>query len=141
MKWVFIAGPFRGDGLETTKQNNVEIARQHVLQFIEHEISYYSPHLNLSQETITLGSYREPFAIDTHKIFLELCHALAILPGWEQSMGTLEEIDRAKERGLPVFYLDQTGVWEELKNTLLSKSSKEGGHFVSTLFTFTKISV
>lgn len=37
------------------------------------------------------------------KSWLEVCDALLLTPGWKQSPGTLVEIERAKELGIPVF--------------------------------------
>jgi hypothetical protein len=42
MKIIFIAGPFRGDGLKETKQKNIEIARKFVHEFIKNKIPFYS---------------------------------------------------------------------------------------------------
>ena len=36
--------------------------------------------------------------------WLEVSDALLILPGWEHSKGTIKEIERAAELGIPVFY-------------------------------------
>jgi putative NIF3 family GTP cyclohydrolase 1 type 2 len=54
MKIIFIAGPFRGDGSIADKEKNVGIARKFVNKFIENNIPYYSPHLNIDQEVISL---------------------------------------------------------------------------------------
>ena len=52
MKIIFIAGPFRGDGSIETKKANVEVARKFARLFIENNIPFYSPHLNIDQEMI-----------------------------------------------------------------------------------------
>ena len=107
MKTVFLAGPFRGDGSKEAKLQNVEIARQHARFLIDKEIPFYSPHLNLDQELINYPENREDFAISVNHSFLEKCDALAVLPGWEQSSGTKEEIQRSEKRRIPIFYLEQ----------------------------------
>lgn len=37
------------------------------------------------------------------KSWLEVCDALVLTPGWQKSLGTLAEIKRAEELGIPVF--------------------------------------
>jgi len=37
-------------------------------------------------------------------VFLELCDAVLVLPKYRKSQGTLDEIARAKELDMPVFY-------------------------------------
>lgn len=37
------------------------------------------------------------------KSWLEVCDAVVLTPGWQQSLGTLAEIKRAEEHGIPVF--------------------------------------
>jgi len=36
--------------------------------------------------------------------FLEVCDAVLVVPGWEESQGTMREIARACELSIPVFY-------------------------------------
>ena len=37
------------------------------------------------------------------KSWLEICDALLLTPGWQKSKGTLAEIKRAEELGIPIF--------------------------------------
>ena len=37
------------------------------------------------------------------KSWLEVCDAVLLTPGWKQSPGTLAEVERAKELGMPIF--------------------------------------
>lgn len=115
MKLVFLAGPFRGDGSEAAKQERVEKARQYALSLIEAGISFYSPHLNLSQLLIPFGSSHEEYAIKTQKEFLERTDVLAVLPGWEESSGTKDEIQWAQDSGMPIVYLEKEGSITKLK--------------------------
>ena len=107
MKTIFLAGPFRGDGSKEAKLRNVEVAKQHVRSLIDKEIPFYSPHLNLDQELIDYPENREGFAIAVNHSFLEKCDALAVLPDWEKSSGTKEEIQRSEKRNIPIFYLEK----------------------------------
>lgn len=118
MKIVFIAGPFRGDGSRSAKEANVEIARTYVRKFIENNISFYSPHLNLDQEILMFEEDKSQYAITTNHTFLERCDILAVLPGWRDSSGTIEEIDLAQKAGKPVFYLEESDVFDKLREVI-----------------------
>jgi hypothetical protein len=41
--------------------------------------------------------------------WLEVCDIVLLLPGWETSKGTLKEIERAEELGIPVIYPGRSG--------------------------------
>ena len=94
-KIIFIAGPFRGDGKRETKEKNIEIARKFVKLFIDNKILFYSPHLNIDQEALTLGEDAGKLSWELNAEFLRRCDALAVLPGWETSSGTKTEIENA----------------------------------------------
>jgi hypothetical protein len=114
MNIIYIAGPFRGDGTIENKRANIATAKKYVKIFIERNIGFYSPHLNIDQEIIELLGGENTFSWDMNFEFLKKCDAIAILPGWENSNGTKKEIENAKEYNLPVFYLDQENAIEEI---------------------------
>ena len=107
MKVIFIAGPYRGDGSRDAKYANIELARKYVRKFIEHEIAFYSPHLNLNQEAVKFDEDKSAYAIEMNHSILRQCDALAVLPGWRDSGGTLGEIEIMKSRSKEIFYLDE----------------------------------
>jgi hypothetical protein len=114
MKIIFIGGPFRGDGNVETKKNNIEIARKFVHIFIENGIPFYSPHLNIDQEMILFPIEKDPLAYELNGEFLKKCDALAVLPGWETSIGTKQEIENAKKYNIPIFYLSNEGEMKKI---------------------------
>lgn len=113
-KIIFVAGPVRGDGSIEAKENNIENARKYVRILIENKIPFYSPHLNIDMEAIYLGEDAGKFSWDTNAEFLLRCDAIAVLPGWEASSGTKEEIENATRKNMPVFYLDEDGFVEKI---------------------------
>lgn len=119
-KIIFIAGPVRGDGSLEAKRNNIERAKKIIVSLIENNIPYYSPHLNIDQEILLMGEDASKFAWDCNAKFLKRCDALGVLPGWENSNGTLQEIENAKSRNLPIFYLEKSEAIQEIKNWLES---------------------
>lgn len=114
MKIIFIAGPFRGDGHKETKEKNVEVARQFVHKFIENNIPFYSPHLNIDQEIASLGREESDLAFDLNTEMLNRCEALAVLPNWEESSGTKSEIAEAQMKAMPIFYLSSDSAIQEI---------------------------
>ena len=114
MKIIFIAGPFRGDGSIEVKKRNIEVARKFVHIFIENNIPFYSPHLNIDQEMIDFPEEKGKLAWELNGEILKRADALAVLPGWETSNGTKEEIENAKKYKFPIFYLSNGGVIQEI---------------------------
>ena len=115
MKVIFLAGPFRGDGSKEAQKVNIEKAKQYAKKFVANKIPFYSPHLNLSQVTVEMDKDVEEYAIPVQSEFLERCDALAVLPGWKDSLGTLEEIEMAKKKGMKIFYLEQPNAMSDIK--------------------------
>jgi len=114
MKIIFLGGPLRGDGSIEAKKKNIEIARKFVQLFIENRIPYYSPHLNIDQEIISLEEDVNKISWDVNGEFLLRSDALAVLPGWETSRGTKMEIEKATNRSIPIFYLSEEGVIQKI---------------------------
>jgi hypothetical protein len=113
-KIIFIAGPVRGDGSKEAQYKNIEVAKEYVRIFIENEIPFYSPHLNVDQEYIYSGKSLNKFSLDLNTEFFHRCDALAVLPGWETSSGTKTEIENATKKSMPIFYLEKEEVIPEI---------------------------
>jgi len=111
MKIIYISGPVRATG-EKTKEDHIDTAKKFVRVFIENKIPYYSPHMNIDQmdTLIQEGS----FAWELDFEFLKRSDGIAVLPGWENSNGTKQEIEYAKSRNWPIFYLEKEGCIKEL---------------------------
>jgi hypothetical protein len=116
MKIVFLAGSFRGDGSAVAKEARVEVAKEQAVALAKAGIPFYSPHLNLSQLLIDHGSEFEKHAIGVQNEFLNRCDILAVLPGWEESSGTKDEIAFATEKGMPIVYLEAADAMEQLQS-------------------------
>ena len=105
-KIIFISGPVRGDGTQEAKKKNMETAKKFIRILIDNKIPYYSPHLNIEQETAFIEGDASKFAWKLNAEFLNRCQALAVLPGWETSNGTKTEIENTTKKSLPIFYLE-----------------------------------
>ncbi len=118
MKIIFIAGPVRGDGSREAKEKNIETAKKFIKLFIENNIPFYSPHLNIDQEILSMGEEASKLAWDMNAEFLLRSDALAVLPGWEESSGTKIEIERATNRSIPIFYLSKENIIQDIVDWL-----------------------
>ena len=115
MKIIFIAGPFRGDGTAGDQKKNIDRAKQFVNVFINNDIPYYSPHMNIDCELVGRIYDANKLSVELNREMLDRTDAVAILPNWENSKGTIGEINRAEVSGKRIFYLDRSNTIEEIK--------------------------
>lgn len=105
MKIVFVAGPYRGDGSASAIKKN--IARSQVFQraLAEAGIAAYSPNIHDAHwDKLDTVEARKSLKKVSPFILKEIASALVVMPGWESSKGTLEEIAIAKKRNIPIFF-------------------------------------
>lgn len=101
MKVIYIAGPYRDKTICRTLDNIRFAERGAKLVWKTHNIAI-CPHLNtrlfddVTKPEIFLEGYLE---------LVRRCDALALLPGWEGSMGTVAEYELAEELGIPVIMI------------------------------------
>lgn len=102
-KLVYIAGPYSANTQQEIEAN-ITRAIGAAVWCAEHRIFYFCPHMNsaymdkLSPNTPVLFYY----AMDEE--ILSRCDAVLVLPGWENSEGTLAEIEYCKLHHVPYFY-------------------------------------
>lgn len=60
------------------------------------------PHSN-SRNFYGIGT--PEFWYEGTRVWLSVCHAAVVMPGWEASKGSVGEVADAKMRGQPLFYL------------------------------------
>lgn len=99
MKLVYVAGKFRGPTAWDIEQNirraelvGMEVARLGAAPLI--------PHANTR---FFHGTLTDEFWLAATMAMLDRCDAVMLAPEWQDSKGTLAEVERAKQRGLPVF--------------------------------------
>jgi hypothetical protein len=105
---VYVAGPYRSPSNWTIHCN---IFRAEALAFKVWEagMSALSPHLNTAHFQ---NSLPDNVWLEGDLEMLSRCDALLCAPGWEDSKGTLAEIEFARKRCIPIFYrLDDLVVW------------------------------
>lgn len=104
IKRVYVAGPYSADNVLEVLRNigkgQKACANLFKLGFAPfcpwHDKSYVYDN---PDETFTV-----PMFYEYSMAWLEVSDAVMVLPGYETSKGTLAEIKRAEELGIPVFY-------------------------------------
>lgn len=95
---AYVAGPYTAptpDGI----RSNIERAQQVALECLRAGLDPYTPHVS------SLGIERELSEAEWLALgirWLERCDVVVLCPGWLASRGTLAEVARAGELGIPV---------------------------------------
>ena len=103
MKRIYIAGPYSADNVLDVLQN---IGRGEALaaDVFARGMAPFTPWhdkdfcIKLHDQKFTVQQF-----YDYSMAWLEVSDAVLLVPGWERSTGTMDEIDRAKELGIPIF--------------------------------------
>lgn len=105
MKRLYIAGPYSADNVIDVLDNmrrGMRTGTEALLQGWAPFVPWHDFHFQLmlrGDEALTVDDYyRYSLA------WLEVSDAMLVLPGWENSKGTLAEIERAKKIGMPIYF-------------------------------------
>lgn len=96
---VYVAGPFRAENAWEIEQN-IRRAEALALEVWKLGLAAVCPHAN---NRFYQGAASDDVWLAGDLAILERCDALLLVPDWQDSEGTLEEIDHAREQGIPVF--------------------------------------
>lgn len=102
MPVVYIAGPYRSptrSGVEL----NIQAARHVARLCCVKGWSVLCPHANTGHLDETLPGISDQFWLDSTMELLRRADAVVLVPGWESSAGTRDEIHEATQRGIPVY--------------------------------------
>lgn len=106
MKIIFIAGPYIGDGTYEKIEENIREAEKYQIALANQRVGFFCAH----NHTEHFGSGKkaiapEPFYHEMDLEFLKrIADAILIMPKWEESNGTKNEIAWAKKNGMKMFY-------------------------------------
>jgi len=97
---IYVAGPYSADTvLEVCK--NIRRGRELVQQIEEAGFAPYDPWADFDRRVQYGASLESCYA--TARAWLEVADAVALVDGWESSVGACAEVERAREVGIPVF--------------------------------------
>lgn len=100
---VYVAGPYRArtrQGIEL----NIQSARAVGLLCCKKGWSPIIPHANTGHLDALDPSIGDDFWLASTMELLRRADAVVLVPGWETSRGTRDEITEAQLRGIPVYY-------------------------------------
>lgn len=111
-KVVYIAGPYSADTIWKTK-TNIQAAEKLSAQLWMMGAAVICPHIN-SGFFDGIIPYRS--FLKGYLEVLSRCDFLVVLSTYEDSSGTMKEIDKAKRLGKPVYYIPQD--WNLIRKEL-----------------------
>ena len=108
MRIVYIAGPFRAPNLWEQEQN-IRRAEGLALQVWRSGAAALCPHTNTR---FFQGAAPDEVWLEGDLAMLELCDAVLLVAGWEDSSGARVEVARAEANNVPVFQtLEELRAW------------------------------
>ena len=107
MKRVYVAGAYSANNV-LTLLNNIRKGIRWSLKVFLRGYAPFSPWLDFQFHLLLREEEHEDLAVqdyyDYSMAFLDVCEVVFVTPGWEESKGTIAEIKRAEELGIPVIY-------------------------------------
>lgn len=105
---VYIAGPYRAK-TEREVMLNIRRAESIALAVWQAGMVALCPHMNTA---FFGGACDDATWLAGDLELLRRCDAVLLVPGWEESSGTIAEIEFARQHGIPVFRKSfQLGRW------------------------------
>lgn len=102
-KIVFIAGPLSAESTEGMREN-VRIAESYQQALAKCGVYSYCPHAHTHWRVESGQDISGDFYHDWHMAFLNaVCGAVVALPGWQNSKGSMMDVEEAKQKGMPLF--------------------------------------
>ena len=98
---IYIAGALNAMAVEYIKNLHKMFSLANMIR--EAGFSVYIPGLDLLMG-IQFGNWEYEDYFQNSQPWLDASDSVYVVPGWEKSKGTNNEIKRAKEKGIPVFY-------------------------------------
>lgn len=101
MRLVYVAGPYRSKHGPWTVAQNIERARVVARELWKMGFAVICPHSNTAMMD---GTDTDSMFIEGDLVTVERCDMLVAIQGWQNSAGTLGEIEHARERGITVLF-------------------------------------
>ena len=100
---VYLAGPVRGDRINIVYEN-IQRAREWACFLWEVGFAVFCPHLNTA---FMDGIVEDEVFLEGDLNILSRCDTIFVLPGWEDSQGTIGEIGEALKMGIPIYFMEK----------------------------------
>ncbi len=101
----YTAGPYRALGAWRTELN-IRIAENAAQMLRRHGQYVICPHTNCRYSDYDVRD--EQYLAETMEL-MRRCDVVLVLPGWQDSAGTIGEINEAERRQMPLLYLEAYG--------------------------------
>jgi len=96
---TYLAGPYRGN-----INHNTYIAHKAAMWLWSQGFVVFCPHLNSGGMEVKV---EESKLMEGAIRILLKCDRMAVLPGWRESVGTLAEMQVAREHGISIHYIQE----------------------------------
>ena len=106
---VYIAGPYRA-ATPALVDANIKQARDAMADLLRQGHTPFCPHSMSGAFERDYADIPDEAYLEMELEWLRLCDAILMLPGWEQSSGSLAEKALAEELDLPVYYAIGAGL-------------------------------
>lgn len=100
MKVVYIIGPYRAQTIRGIEKNIIRAAEL-AEKYWKKGFMAFCPHKNSGMFD---GVVPDEVFLEGGLELLRRCDAAAVLSGWEDSEGSIAEINLAQEIGIPIYY-------------------------------------
>ena len=106
MKIIFIAGPYIGDGTRKSIERNIREAEKYQIELANRRIGFFCPHNHTEHFSSGKGAKApESFYYELDfRYLIDMADAMLVVPGWEQSRGTIREVAWAKKHNMTIFF-------------------------------------
>lgn len=106
MKLAYIVGPYTSDS-KLQVEKNILKAKELALKVIDELEGYFpvTPHLNTAWFDV-LGSADYKYYIDGTMALMLKCDVIVLVDGWQYSKGSVGEVKKALEIGMPIYNSD-----------------------------------
>jgi hypothetical protein len=104
MRRVYVAGAYSADNVVGVL-NNIREGIRLSTEVLLAGYAPFCPWLDFHFQLMLRGDERLA-VVDYYRYslsWLDVCSAVLLVPGWENSRGTLAEIERAQQLGIPIF--------------------------------------
>jgi len=103
-KKVYLAGPYQGT--KTEIESNIEKVIRAAKKLRDTGFNVFSPHLNFTFcKDIEHTTKGRKLIMEMCFQFISVCDIFALMPGWSKSVGSREELVRARIQNKEIIYL------------------------------------